>query len=83
MTKFIESVVERRLTMDLIYRTGRKTNVSRRMIHESEGRGRREKLVINGAVCSAYQRGVLMFVISGNNFTGTISTRGTQPVPGI
>lgn len=39
--------------------------------------------MINGAVCSAYQRGVLMFVISGNNFTGAISAPGTQPVPGI
>ena len=46
-----------------------KTNVSRWMIRESYG----EKLLINGVVCSAYQRGVLMFVISGNNFATMIS----------
>lgn len=45
-----------------------KTNVSRRMIHEWGG-GAGKTRVINGAVCSAYQRGVLMFVISSNNFT--------------
>ena len=44
------------------------------MIRESYG----EKLLINGVVCSAYQRGVLMFVISGNNFATMISSPGCQ-----